>query len=43
LAAIFTLFLTPVAYLLIARFSSSASVEKDRINKELSEVSNDLI
>ena len=43
LAAVFTLFLTPVAYLLIARFSTTASVENDRINKELAEVSNDLI
>jgi len=43
LAAVFTLFLTPVAYLLIARFSSTASVESNKINNELSAVPDHLV
>lgn len=39
LAAVFTLILTPVAYLLIARFSASSFEENQRIDKELSQVS----
>lgn len=43
LAAVFTLFLTPVAYILIARFSTSHAEEKQRINNELSQVSDQLV
>lgn len=39
LAAVFTLILTPVAYLFIARFSASTFEENQRIDKELSQVS----
>ena len=43
LAAVFTLFLTPVAYLLIARFSVASREEKARINNELSRVPENLV
>jgi HAE1 family hydrophobic/amphiphilic exporter-1 len=35
LAAISTLYLTPVAYLLLGRFSKPKSVEEERLRKEL--------
>src|SRR5262249_32012697 len=35
LAAVSTLFLTPVAYLLLARFSKPKSHEEERLNREL--------
>lgn len=43
LAAVFTLFLTPVAYLLIARFSSSSIEEINIINNELEQVPDNLV
>lgn len=43
LAAVFTLFLTPVAYLLIARFSVASREEKAKINNELSQVPENLV
>jgi hydrophobic/amphiphilic exporter-1 (mainly G- bacteria), HAE1 family len=36
-AAIATLFLTPVAYLLLARFSKPKVAEEERLNRELAE------
>jgi HAE1 family hydrophobic/amphiphilic exporter-1 len=35
LASVATLFLTPVAYLLLARFSKPQQEEQDRLNREL--------
>ncbi len=35
IAAVFTLFLTPAVYLLIARFSSARAAESDRLREEL--------
>ncbi|TGG94246.1 efflux RND transporter permease subunit [Natronospirillum operosum] len=39
LASVFTLFLTPVAYLLIARFATTSGEEQARLEAELAEVS----
>jgi HAE1 family hydrophobic/amphiphilic exporter-1 len=36
-ATLFTLFLTPVAYLLFARFSKTRSAESERLEAELAE------
>lgn len=38
LAAMFTLYLTPVLYLIFARFSSARAVESDRLSEELKQV-----
>jgi hydrophobic/amphiphilic exporter-1 (mainly G- bacteria), HAE1 family len=36
-AAMSTLFLTPVAYLMLARFSKPKAMEEERLNRELAE------
>jgi HAE1 family hydrophobic/amphiphilic exporter-1 len=38
LATIFTLFVTPVAFLLLARFSKTRSAEAERLETELGDV-----
>jgi multidrug efflux pump subunit AcrB len=38
LAAMFTLYLTPVLYLILARFSSARAAESDRLSEELQQV-----
>ena len=40
LAMIATLFLTPVAYLLLARFATPTAEEERRLNSELREATN---
>jgi HAE1 family hydrophobic/amphiphilic exporter-1 len=42
-ATIFTLFVTPVAFLLLARFSKTRSAEADRLEAELGELDGELI
>jgi HAE1 family hydrophobic/amphiphilic exporter-1 len=42
-SAVITLFVTPVAYLLLARFSKPRTAEAERLNAELGEVSSDIL
>ena len=42
IASVFTLFLTPVIYLAIARFGKPRSVDLERLNKEIDEVDEDM-
>jgi HAE1 family hydrophobic/amphiphilic exporter-1 len=40
MATVFTLFLTPVAYLILARFSKPTIEEEQRLSRELAEAGN---
>ena len=42
-AAVSTLFLTPVAYLLLARFAKPKAHEAERLEREMGEANTDLI